>query len=219
MKTRLVFVRHGESTGNLNKCMYGHFNGELTEKGVRQAELTAEFLKDWHFDIAVSSDLIRAYNTCRVILKHHPGVEVIKDERIRETFIGDWEGMSRAEAAEKYPEQFRLWIEDIWKACPPGGESVPECTARMHENIWRIAREHAGKTVLVTGHAMVFRTLCCKWKGVPYERMQEIPWLSNASVTVVDYDIDNETTELIMYDEASFQGELRTTVRPFSELK
>ncbi len=219
MKTRLVFVRHGESTGNLNKRMYGHHDGMLTEKGIKQAELTAEYLKDWHFDIAVSSDLTRAYDTCRVILKHHPGVEIIKDSGIRETYIGKWENMSRAEAVEKYPDEFRTWAEDIWNACPPGGESVKECARRMWENVWRIADEQAGKTVLVTGHAMIFRTLCCRWRGIPYERMQEVPWLSNASVTVVDYDNDARTTEIIMLDEASFQGELQTTVRPFSELK
>lgn len=219
MKTRLVFVRHGESTGNLNKRMYGHYDGMLTDKGIKQAELTAEYLKDWHFDAAVSSDLTRAYETCKVILKYHPGVEIIKDAGIRETFIGDWENMSRADAVEKYPVEFRTWAEDIWNACPPNGESVKDCTRRMWDNVWKIADAHKGKTVLVTGHAMIFRTLCCRWKGVPYERMQEVPWLSNASVTVVDYDTEARTTEVIMMDEASFQGELQTRVRPFSELK
>ena len=219
MKTRLVFVRHGESTGNLNKRMYGHYDGPLTEKGVKQAELTAEYLKDWHFDAAVSSDLQRAYATCMTILKYHPDTPVTRDSGIRETYIGIWENAPRAEIAEKYPEEFRTWAEDIWNARPTGGESVQECTRRMEENVWRIAREHWGETVLVTGHAMVFRTLCCKWLGVPYERMQEIPWLSNASVTVVDYDLDSNSTEVIMFDEAGFQGDMRTTVRPFSELK
>lgn len=217
--TRMVFVRHGESMGNLMKVMCGQYDVELTDKGRAQAALTAEYLKDWHFDAAYSSDLKRAYETCQILLKYHPEINIIRDEALRETYIGEWEHRPRAEIAEEYPEGFRLWANDIWNAHPDGGESVKECTKRVHDAVWRIARENAGRTVLIAGHAMIFRTLTCRWLNMPYEKMQDVAWVGNASVTVVDYDIENNTTKVVMLGENSFQGDMATSVMPFNELK
>ena len=215
--TRLVFVRHGESMGNLMKVMCGHHDVQLTDKGRAQADMTAEYLKDWHFDAVYSSDLCRAYETCTRILKYHPGLEIIKDKALRETYIGDWENTPRAEIAERYPEGFRLWATDIWNAHPDGGESIKDATKRLYDAAWRIARENVDKTVLITGHAMAFRTLTCGWLGIPYEQMQDVAWLGNASVTVVDYDTENNTTDVIMLGENSFQGDMATSVIPFDQ--
>jgi len=197
------------------QVMCGQYDIELTDKGRAQAEMTSEYLKDWHFDAAYSSDLERAYETCQILMKHHPGIPIIKDPALRETYIGDWEHTPRAVIAEKYPDGFYKWANDIWNAHPDGGESVKDCTKRLHAAAWRIARENEGSTVLIAGHAMAIRTLTCGWLGLPYERMQEVNWVGNASVTVVDYDTENETTKLIMLGENSFQGELATFVKPF----
>lgn len=217
--TRLVFVRHGESMGNRTMTMCGQYDVALTDKGRAQAEMTAEYLKDWHFDAVYSSDLSRAYETCQILLKHHPENVIIKDAALRETWIGEWENTPRTVIAEKYPEEFSKWANDIWNAHPDGGESVKDCTKRLYDAAWRIAKESAGKTVLVAGHAMAIRTLTCGWLGLPYERMQEVAWVGNASVSVVDYDTENGTTEIVMLGENSFQGDMATEVKPFDKLK
>lgn len=215
MKTRMVFVRHGESTGNQEVRMFGHHNGELTDRGRMQAKLTAEYLKDWHFDAVYSSDLVRAYETCCIITACHPGVEIIRDEALREIYIGEWENVRRAEVIEKYPEAMRLWVEDIWNAHPTGGESVKSVSERLDAAVWRIAAENPGKTVLVTGHAVAFRTLNCAWLGMPREKLNDVPWLDNASVSVVDYDADTHTIDAVVINESGFHGDLRSTVWPF----
>lgn len=215
MKTRLVFVRHGESTGNQEVRMYGHYNGELTDKGRRQAQLTAEYLKDWNFDAVYSSDLVRAYETCSIIAAYHPGLEIIKDTGLREIFIGKWENMLRADVVQKYSDAMKIWVEDIWNAHPTGGESVKAVTERLDAAVWRIAAENPGKTVLVTGHAVCFRTLNCAWLGMPREKMNDVPWLDNASVSVIDYDAESHTIQPVIINESSFHGDLRSTVWPF----
>ncbi|MBO7148903.1 MAG: histidine phosphatase family protein [Clostridia bacterium] len=77
--TRIIFVRHGESMGNINDLFYGHTDGDLTELGRRQAESAANYLKDVHIDIAYASDLKRAFETGEIIAREH-SLEVIPNK-------------------------------------------------------------------------------------------------------------------------------------------
>lgn len=208
--TRLVFVRHGESTGNKVRRFYGHFDGELTELGKAQADKAGEFLKDYKFDAAYASDLKRAYETgCRVAA-FHEGLEVIPDKNLREIYAGKWENELFDEIEKKYAEEYSVWRHDIWNACPTGGESVQELTKRVRAEVWKIAEQNDGKTVLIATHATPIRAQVCLWQNLPDEKASEIPWVKNASVTVVDYDVKEHKTNLIMLGEFSFMESLVT---------
>ncbi|MBQ2702220.1 MAG: histidine phosphatase family protein, partial [Clostridia bacterium] len=56
---------------------------------------------------------------------------------------------------------------------------------RVFQAIERIANENEGKTIVITTHATPIRTICCKMKGLPVEELKNVPWVSNASVSVV----------------------------------
>lgn len=210
--TRLVFVRHGESTGNIQSRFYGHYDGGLTEKGRAQAEMAAEHLKNWHFDAAYASDLARAYETGRIILKYHPGLELVPDARLREICAGEWENVPFAELTVKYREEYHVWMTDLYRARPVGGESIAELCVRVRDAAWDIARRHPGQIVLIASHATPIRTLQCEWQGVPYEDIQHIKWVQNASVSVADYDTENMTVDLKVLGDASFQGDMATAI-------
>ena len=122
-KTKMIFVRHGQSEANLAGIFIGHINSPLTELGHRQAELTAEFLKDEHIDAFYGSDLIRAYETGLCIAKRH-NKGVIPDKNLREIFAGDWEGKKFSELSGLYEKTYGVWLSDIGHAHPDAGESV-----------------------------------------------------------------------------------------------
>ncbi len=210
--TRIVFVRHGESTGNEVRRFYGHFDGGLTELGKKQADATGEYLKSYKFDKAYASDLKRAYETGLRIAAYHDGLEVVPDKNLREIYAGVWENMLFDEIAEVYKEEYLVWKHDIWNARPVGGESVQELTERIRDEVWKIAQENDGKTVLLALHATPIRTLSCEWHGIPYEKMAEIYWVKNASVSVVDYDVESHKTSLVLFGEASFMGDMTTSL-------
>ncbi len=200
LMTRMIFVRHGQSTGNERHVFYGHFDGELSETGRKQVRAARDFLKDVHIDICYASDLKRAYETGTIICEGH-GITPIADTELRELNGGLWENASFDELPSAYPVEFDLWKNDIWNACPPGGESIQSVARRIRAEVWRIAKLHEEKTVLIAFHATPIRTLMCEWTGVPYEKMNEIKWPANASVSVVNYDTQNEKIipELIGY--------------------
>ena len=84
--TTLYLVRHGETVDNANRIMQGQTQGELTEKGREQAREVAARMAGVHIDAFVSSDLKRAYDTCRIIAAPHGG-DVLTTPLLRER---DW---------------------------------------------------------------------------------------------------------------------------------
>ena len=89
---RLILVRHGQSTANEQGICHGQTNHLLSEKGKAQVKKLALRLKNEKIDIIYSSDLKRAIQTTKAITKYHPHIKIIKDKRIREFKLGDWEG-------------------------------------------------------------------------------------------------------------------------------
>lgn len=210
--TRLVLVRHGESTGNKLRRFYGHFDGELTELGKMQADRAGEYLKDYKFDKAYASDLKRAYETGCRIAAYHEGLEVIPDENLREIYAGEWENALFASLETDYAEEYQKWKFDLWNARPTKGESVQELARRVSAELWRIAEENDGKTVLIATHATPIRSQICSWKNLPNSRVAEIAWVKNASVTIVDYDVKEHKASIVMLGETSFISDIETAL-------
>jgi len=93
---RLVMMRHGQTEFNLGSRMQGQLDTELTELGRAQAITASEALAKHHPLLVVSSDLRRAYDTA-IELEERTGLRVRVDERLRETHLGDWQGMTHTE--------------------------------------------------------------------------------------------------------------------------
>ncbi len=207
--TKMIFVRHGESTGNQTRRFYGHYDGELTERGREQARLTAEFLRDVQIDAAYASDLCRAYETGKIIAEPH-GISVTPLRGLREIYAGEWEALPFVEILDKYAADFDLWMKDTVNSRPTGGESVRELAERISKTVWQIAEENDGKTVLIATHATPIRTLIPIWQGKSIEAANDVKWVANASVSIVSYDIAAHTVSAEVIGEASFMGELAT---------
>lgn len=207
--TRIIFIRHGESMGNELHRFYGRYDGELTERGREQARITAEYLKDTHIDVAYASSLCRAFETGEIIAAPH-GLKVIPEPSLREINAGEWENLEFTSILEKYGEDFGIWMNDLVNSRPTGGESVRELAARIDAAVWEIAEENDGKTVLIATHATPIRSLIPGWLNKPIETLNDIKWVPNASVSVVNYDIATHSTEAEVIGEASFMGELVT---------
>ena len=117
--TTVIFVRHGQSTANLEHVFAGHTDAPLTELGKKQAQNTANFLKDYPICAIYSSDLMRSMQTAEPTGKLH-NLPVIPDRELREIYAGEWEGRSYEELMEKYADSFTIWRTDCGRAHPEG---------------------------------------------------------------------------------------------------
>lgn len=185
--TKIILIRHGQSEGNLKEEFHGQYNSDLTEKGHAQAECTAEFLDLYKIDRIYASDIRRAFNTAVHTAKRR-GLDVTKVPGMREICAGKWEQMKFTDIAEKYPKEYNIWYSDIANAELPDGETVVQMAHRVKEAFDKISVENDGKTVLIATHATPIRALFCFFDGLPLSEMQNIKWVPNASVSVVECD-------------------------------
>ena len=189
MKTTIYLIRHGQSIGNSLHLMLGHTDLDLTDLGLEQAKATADALSNIHFDAIYSSDLLRAMSTARPNAALR-GMEVIPDSRFRELYLGDWEGMSVDDIARDYPDEFSVdWREKFGLFRAPSGESVPELAERIFSALVSVARAHPDKTLAIATHAAAIRAVWGKISGImPEDLSRELPFPSNASYSVIEYD-------------------------------
>src|ERR1043165_7711063 len=116
--TRLFFVRHGATTASAEDRFAGAIDTPLSEEGRRQARLLGERLASEQTDAFYASPMSRAMETARLACREPQPIPALK-----EIAHGHWEGLTRAEACEKYPTEFAAWEEDPFTFAPEGGES------------------------------------------------------------------------------------------------
>ncbi|MEL0148250.1 MAG: histidine phosphatase family protein, partial [Actinomycetota bacterium] len=97
---QIILWRHGRTSWNAERRFQGQSDIELDDEGRAQAERAAELLAYLEPDRIIASDLARAWATAQA-LSARTGVQVRADARLRETFAGEWEGLSRAELLER----------------------------------------------------------------------------------------------------------------------
>lgn len=183
MKTEIIIIRHGESLGNSKRIMLGHTDLDMSGRGFEQAKACAEFLAGEKIDAIYSSDLIRAYNTAAPHAELR-GIEIIKDVRLREMNVGEWENRPFAEIAAEESEIYLRWREEFGTVAFPGGESVAEAGKRFHLAMLDIAKDNPSKTVLVATHAGVLRSFWGQLLGLELSEIgRSLPFATNASVS------------------------------------
>jgi 2,3-bisphosphoglycerate-dependent phosphoglycerate mutase len=159
----LVLLRHGQSQWNLENRFTGWTDVPLTEQGAKDAATAAGVLKEFRFDCAFTSRLLRAQQTLAAILKTtgQEGIPVEKDSALNERHYGDLQGLNKAETAAKYgQEQVKLWRRS-YDTRPPNGESMADCERRTLPFYLQYVQPllAQGKTVLIAAHGNSLRPI------------------------------------------------------------
>jgi len=132
---RLVLVWHGQSEGNLKSIFTGSRDLGLTERGIAEASGVAQRLQalDVRFDIAFTSRLRRAWQSCSIILENmgQANVRQCRNAALNERDYGDLTGLNKDEARTRWgDDQVHLWRRS-YDVAPPGGESLKDTSARI----------------------------------------------------------------------------------------
>jgi broad specificity phosphatase PhoE len=181
--TTILLARHGESDWNHSQRWQGFADRPLTEVGRRQATELAERLEGTELDAIYSSDLQRARETAEIVARTN-GLTVETTPDLREVNVGSWEGLSRAEAEERFPDGYRRWLQggEGWD----DGETYEQMSKRVLAAIHRIAKAHDRGRVLVVAHGGSIRAVHAAALGVDihaYRRIQRVE--PNATLSAV----------------------------------
>jgi glucosyl-3-phosphoglycerate phosphatase len=164
---RVLIIRHGESEWNREGRWQGWEDIALTAAGEEQARARGAALHaaGHHFAAIATSDLVRAARTAELIGEILGGPPVLAEPGLRERFGGDWQGRSRDEIIEGWPEERAAWRRGELTA-PPGGEDDAVVLERIHAALARIDATAPPGPVLVVTHHGVMRLLSSQ-AGVP----------------------------------------------------
>ena len=121
---KLVLIRHGESTWNLENRFTGWTDVPLTATGVAQAQQAGDLLREagYEFDVAYTSVLQRAIWTLWHCLDRmeRTWLPVVKDWRLNERHYGGLQGLNKAETAKQYgDDQVLVWRRSYDTPPPP----------------------------------------------------------------------------------------------------
>lgn len=184
---RLILLRHGQTEYNAAQRMQGQLDTDLSEVGVRQAQVAGRAMATRSPLLIRSSDLCRAHDTA-LALAAVTGHDVETDERLRETHLGDWQGLTHTEVDDSMPGARRHWRDDAtWP--PPNGESRVQVAARSVPVVSELVAEledwgqgeNPDSPVVLVAHGGVIAALTAGLLGLPVPHWPVFGGLANTS--------------------------------------
>ncbi len=181
--TRLVLVRHAV-TAHTGPLLSGRMPGiDLSDKGVGQADATAQRLAKLPVAAVYASPIERTTQTAKQIAAHH-GLEVIALPGVIEADYGDWTGGKIAELAKT--DEWKVVQVAPSRAKFPNGETIWEMQSRMVAALDDVVARHPHETVVVVSHADPIKSAIAHYSGMHLDLFQRVH-VSPASVTVFDF--------------------------------
>ena len=174
----LTLIRHGQSVYNLQNRFTGNLDVPLTPLGEEEARLAGRKLKEYQFDLAYTSMLVRAWETLRIVLEEikQTSIPIARNAALNERMYGSLQGLNKAETALKYgTEQVEIWRRS-YEVRPPDGESL-EDTYRRTVPYYQSEIEprlKSGKNVLIVAHGNSLRALKMYLENISPQEIVEV---------------------------------------------
>jgi len=199
--TLIVMVRHGESSGNVNRIISNDYDGHpLTSKGSEQATIVGGELKGAKVDHIYTSPVLRARETAEIIAESI-GCTVVVDERLRERNFGDFNNRNVDEVDWK-----TLLLEGVYRNVEPWEE--------MYHRVLDFVRERNEEILVFVSHYDPIRVLLAKGIGLQDELSAYGLVIPNASSSIMVGKHDG-TLKAVAVSIPPQKGMLRRYLNPY----
>jgi probable phosphoglycerate mutase len=161
-------ARHGETQWAVEDKFNGLADTDLTDRGREQARGLAARLSPRPIAAVYCSTLKRTIETAAIVAAPH-GLDPQPREALRELDFGVWDGMSRQEIVEQYPEEWAARVADPAAVAAPGGETGYAALARSRKALRQIVascQEQEVLEILIVAHKAINRLLLCDVLGI-----------------------------------------------------
>ncbi|NQU95018.1 MAG: alpha-ribazole phosphatase [Candidatus Omnitrophica bacterium] len=181
---KLILIRHGETDYTTQRKYCGHENIPLNAQGIKQAKRLRSRLKNIQIDAIYSSDLLRAFETAKLVF---PDMQVTRTEKLREINFGEFSGLTFADVESKYPGTYKAWIENPESVKIPNGESLPDLARRVDRFFERITKDNLKGNVAIISHGGPIRILLLGLQRRGLDKFWEIEQRTTA-INIIDFD-------------------------------
>lgn len=215
MRQTLLFIRHGQTTWNVEHRLPGQLPGiHLTDTGKQQTERLADALAVLPISAVISSPLERARETAEIIAQPRQ-LPIHFDADLMDIDVGHWAGENHDEL-NKSNEEWKAFKRNPTVA-PPDVETFPQVQARALAAVerWR-KREDIGAYPAFVTHADVIKLLLAHYTGLEAAQAGKL-MIDNASVSIVEVGNDNEAL-IVAISWSPKPGWLKPPAPPTGEL-
>lgn len=154
---KIFFIRHGETTGDIENRYGGDYDDHLSLKGQKQSSGLASVLKDKGIEVIYTSSLIRAQETSGIIAQTTKSkIEVMPLLRERNQY-GILTGMKKEEALKSHPELVEL-LKDRLNTIE-GAESYEAFSQRIINAFEKVTNDTTHKIIAIVSHGGPLRVL------------------------------------------------------------
>jgi len=175
---RLVLLRHGRTEWNASQRIQGHLDPVLDEVGLAQAQAVAPVVAGLAPVTLLSSDLRRARQTTEYVAQA-TGLVPSYDERLRECYLGERQGLTHADYAALDPAEYARFRAGDWDDIP-GAETQTQVAQRFTAVLKEAAASlDEGQTALIVAHGAAIRTAMAHWLGWPIDWASDFRALTN----------------------------------------
>ena len=208
--TKMVLVRHGQTSWNVLGLLQGNADVPLDATGIVQAQNLSENISGKTVHAVYSSPLSRAYDTAQAIANVHQ-LPVKVRGNLREIGVGIYTGFR----ASQIPSEVRIsWTTNPEFAMPSGipdttnlvdpsyvegiyfeGESLDMVSDRTWHGITNLAKQHCGENVVTVTHGGVIQIALTHVYGRPVTEYSKIT-VPTASQTALEFEPDDSVIVL-----------------------
>jgi broad specificity phosphatase PhoE len=199
--TRLVLVRHGQTSWNREGRAQGHTDIGLDDTGRAQAEALAPSVAAMSPTALWTSDLARARQTTEY-LAAATGLTPRPDPRLREFDAGERAGLTLAEFAERHPDAHASWQDGHVTGDVAGAETIADVVGRMVpalRDAWDSTP--AGGCTVVVAHGACLKVSLLAFLGWPEALLGTLRSLDNCGWALVEADPVGRGIRLASYNE------------------
>ncbi|MCW2777614.1 MAG: Phosphoglycerate mutase [Frankiales bacterium] len=179
-----MLLRHGRTAHNAGGVIQGQTDVPLDDVGRTQAQQAAEVLAAAAPDVVVTSDLARARDTAQAVADR-TGAVLRVDPRLRELFLGAWQGLTSEQARERFPDEHAAWRrgQDVARG---GGETYADAGRRALACLEELLPEvPAGGTLLAVTHGGTARAAVAALLGLDRDTAWRLAPLGNTCWSVL----------------------------------
>lgn len=186
--TILILWRHGTTDWNVARRIQGHSDTPLNPEGRAQAAAVAPLLAARRPVAIVSSDLSRCRQTAAP-LAELTGLPISSDPRLRERYYGEWEGLTMAEIAQRWPESYARKTAGADAADLGHGIERPgDVMKRVGEALREAAEANPRGTTVVVSHGGAIRYGIFELLGLPVDHLRAVYALINCHFSELRFD-------------------------------
>ena len=184
-KTRLLLIRHGELVTSKEWRYVGHLDVELNETGIDQMKRAGERLKNECVEVLLSSDLKRTIKGAEII-GSALGIAPQHHREFREINLGQWEGLTRDEIVDRFPEEFEARAKDLPNYRIKNGESFADLKSRVIHKLAQVLKDHHGKNIALVAHGGVNRIILTHVLGMDLNNLTRLDQ-AYGCLNIIDY--------------------------------